>query len=350
MKVVLLAPTPPPAGGIASWTLRMLNTQLKNDWEVVVVDEKVGKERVLFTDFQKRKIVSEILRCFRIWTGLWKALNDKEARIVQACISAGPLPMLRELVSLFLTKMRRRKFIIHYRCTIPNTIHGKIDYILLKLLTDISDSVFVLNSKSKDYLSKLTNTQIHIIPNFVEEKTIADERSINTDIKTIVYVGGVIPSKGCDDIMEIAKHFPGIKFRLIGNVGESIKNMHTPGNVMLTGEKNREGVKNELDNADIFLFMTRFEGEGFSNALVEAMASGLPCIVSDWAANMDMIGNDEGLVVPIHGISEACRAINKLSAIEIRKKVSDSNIQKVRRCYSEKVVTGLYVDAYESIV
>ena len=39
MKTVLLAPTPPPAGGIAKWTMRMLNATLKNGWTVSVVDE-----------------------------------------------------------------------------------------------------------------------------------------------------------------------------------------------------------------------------------------------------------------------------------------------------------------------
>lgn len=40
-KVVLLAPTPPPAGGIAGWTMRMLEANLKNGWKVEVVDEKL---------------------------------------------------------------------------------------------------------------------------------------------------------------------------------------------------------------------------------------------------------------------------------------------------------------------
>ena len=42
MKVVLLAQTPPPHGGIAGWTERMLKARLKNGWEVVVVDEKTA--------------------------------------------------------------------------------------------------------------------------------------------------------------------------------------------------------------------------------------------------------------------------------------------------------------------
>ena len=48
MKVVLLAPTPPPIGGIAQWTVRMMEANLKNGWEVLGVDEKMVGKRELF--------------------------------------------------------------------------------------------------------------------------------------------------------------------------------------------------------------------------------------------------------------------------------------------------------------
>jgi len=55
-----------------------------------------------------------------------------------------------------------------------------------------------------------------------------------------------------------------------------------PTNVKLLGEHGRETIEKELKDADLFIFLTNFRGEGFSNALAEAMAHSLPCIVSDW--------------------------------------------------------------------
>ena len=46
-KVVLLAPTPPPIGGIASWTNRMLMSKLPDGWQIGVVDEKIIGERTI---------------------------------------------------------------------------------------------------------------------------------------------------------------------------------------------------------------------------------------------------------------------------------------------------------------
>ena len=52
-----------------------------------------------------------------------------------------------------------------------------------------------------------------------------------------------------------------------------------------------------------------FPWRSFSNSLAEAMASGVPCIVSDWAANKDMIENKGGIVVPIHSPFDAVEAL-----------------------------------------
>ena len=59
MKVILLAPTPPPAGGIAGWTARMLKAELKNGWTIRVVDEKVIGKRGVFGQSNKRNYVTE---------------------------------------------------------------------------------------------------------------------------------------------------------------------------------------------------------------------------------------------------------------------------------------------------
>lgn len=61
MNVVLLAPTPPPHGGIAGWTKRMMQTNLKNGWKVVVVDEKVTGKRDAYSS-SKRNYFDEVVK------------------------------------------------------------------------------------------------------------------------------------------------------------------------------------------------------------------------------------------------------------------------------------------------
>ena len=153
--------------------------------------------------------------------------------------------------------------------------------------------------------------------------------------------------------MKIAKHFPEITFKMVGKSDEAVENYAKENNlenVVFTGPKDREQVKEELKNADVFLFTTFFRGEGFSNALAEAMAMGLPCIVTDWAANADMIGSEGGCVVEVGDVDGAVKALESMKDAQIRRKQSIANINKVKNEYIDTVVLEQYVDTYEELL
>ena len=122
-----------------------------------------------------------------------------------------------------------------------------------------------------------------------------------------------------------------------------------PKNVQLTGPLPKIQVQNIFQKTDIFLFPGNFVGEGFSNSLVEAMAFGIPCIVSNWAANADMIENKGGFVISPNNVGEIVEAINKLTDYNLRTEISKWNINKVKNNYSEKIITTLYVQKYEEV-
>ena len=96
---------------------------------------------------------------------------------------------------------------------------------------------------------------------------------------------------------------------------------------------------------------TVFPGEGFSIALTEAMAAGLPCIVTDWAANGDMIDDGAGgFVVPVDDVQAAIEAMKKILPAEIRTAQSKYNVEKVKSCYVASKVKEMYVEVYERCV
>ena len=209
----------------------------------------------------------------------------------------------------------------------------------------------LLNKQSEDYIRNLTYTKTVIIPNFVDNAEIFEEHIIREHIKRVLYVGGVIESKGCLDIIEVAKNFPEIEFKLIGNIEEKCKfAAEKISNIVLAGTMPHSKIIDEMNEADVFMFLTFFPGEGFSNSLAEAMAAGLPCIVTDWAANKDMIETDGGSVVPVHGIHEAIQALSYMMDKEIRKKQSNFNISKVRLKYADERVQKQYIDCYEELI
>lgn len=350
MKVVLLAPVPPPSGGIASWTVRMMGASLKNNWKVIVVNERAIGGRTNFGSTAKKRFVIEIIRCFKIWTELVKTLHkNKDARIVQACVPAGTTSLMRELISCFITHLYGRKFIMHFRCTIPNMVKSNLNKKIFKWIINVSDCNFVLNKQSACFMKACSSkANFRIIPNFVNIDELEERKDVRDQIHTVLYVGGVIPEKGCEQIISVAKKVPTIEFRLVGKIGLNVLNV--PENVVLCGELSKQEVQKELKKADVFLFLSYFWGEGFSNALAEAMANSLPCIVSDWAANADMIGEDGGIVIDSKDDQEVIRALEKLQPASIRKEMGEKNREKVKKYYLQEVITEQYVNVYEELL
>ena len=349
-QVALLAPLPPPYGGIAVWTQRMLNAKLPSDWKIAVVDEKVIGDRSVFGKNKKRSFFTEIKRCIGIWKRLVNVLRDRDTKIVHICIPAGIGSLVREIVSASLARAFKKKVVVHFRCTLPNMVSGRLHLFVFKLLARLSDEFFILNRKSADFLMKINSKiKFEIIPNFINESELNEDRVCSENINTALYVGGVIPQKGCDKIIENARFMPQIQFKLVGKIGFDVENL--PANVSLLGEQNRQFVHEELLKADVFLFLSRFAGEGFSNALAEAMASGLPCIVSDWAANADMIENGKGGVVLRDCTTESIiDALKILKDQSVRQDCSLFNIQKVKTEYLEANVVNRYVSCYEKLI
>lgn len=353
MKVILLAPTPPPAGGIAGWTERMLKAKLKNDWEVDVVDEKQIGNRELFSSNKiKRNFGDEWKRCRRIWKDLKMKLSDSEVKVVHSCIPSTTFAMMREYVCACITQRKKKKFIIHFRCTVPNTTKGRLGKIMLRRLCNKSDFIMVLNNQSQNYVQAISKTPCAVIPNFVDVTEAESDYEVRHTIQKVIYVGGVIETKGALEAFELAECFPNIEFEFVGDVPEENRHLAEKyNNIILTGALPHKEVKERLLKADVFLFPTHFYGEGFSNALCEAMAVGLPCLVTDWAANADMIEDGKGgFVVPIHAVCKLVEKLEELKVYEVRKMMSDYNKKKVNRLYSQNVVVDSYIDIYEKLV
>ena len=197
------------------------------------------------------------------------------------------------------------------------------------------------------------NCIVELIPNFVSESEIVNgDREYKEKISDLIYDGGVMAEKGCDVIIEVARELPRINFHLIGSVGPEIKAMEIPANVILYGNKDKSFVQDMLLKSDAFLFLTHFWGEGFSNSLVEAMSAGLPCIVSNWAANADMIGNEEagGIIVDVVSKNSLKEAIQKISDRDIRVKMGNRNSIVAKDNYTSSVIIPEYTNMYNKLI
>jgi len=94
--------------------------------------------------------------------------------------------------------------------------------------------------------------------------------------------------------------------------------------VSLLGRLPPDRVAQVLRRADVFLHTS--SAEGISNAVLEAMASGLPVITTDAGGMREAVrdGND-GFVVPVRGTDEVARSLVALTADgELRRRMGAS--------------------------
>ncbi len=109
----------------------------------------------------------------------------------------------------------------------------------------------------------------------------------------------------------------------------------------------RTDVRELLAAADIFLFTTL--QEGLPRSMMEAMASGLPCVVSKIRGNVDLIEDGKGgYLCPSTDEEAFAQAIKSLAENpELRKQMRAYNLERIKNfdiSVVEKEIRGIYAD------
>ena len=90
--------------------------------------------------------------------------------------------------------------------------------------------------------------------------------------------------------------------------------------------------------ADIFVFPSK--REGLSVALMEAMACGLPCVVSSIRGNVDLIDKYGGTLFNVDSVQSCRNAIKKILKSDL-KLLGNNNLKKVGRFSAVRVIAEL---------
>jgi len=138
----------------------------------------------------------------------------------------------------------------------------------------------------------------------------------------VVTVGNIRRVKGIDVLVRAAgivcRQFPRAIFIVVGNVSEPqyheevqklVCALNVADNMKFIGP--RGNVVQILNQCDVFCLLSR--SEGFSNALLEAMACGLPSVVTDVGGNREALSEGEsGYLVPNEDAAAAAARITTL--------------------------------------
>lgn len=347
-KILLLSPLPPPAGGIGTWTIQYLAWTKKHNISVDIVNiSTIGKRAQKITN--KKNVGDEIKRSIYIFRELKKKIRDFNPTIVHLNTACGKMGIIRDYLCAKMIKKHNIKLVTNYRCNVEDQIgNKKMQLYFLKRLIKLSDSNLVLNYFSKKYIDNFGYGKSLLLSNFISNDfLIKGKKTFDRRINNIVFIGHLQKSKGVFEIIELAKKHPDIKFLLVGPKSKEVEKIETVINVKYLGVLDRNSVFNLLSKSDIFLFPSHTEG--FSNAMLEAMAVGLPIIATNVGANNDMISDQGGFITAVSDVEAMSKAIELMQDPSIRQKMSNWNIEKVKSNYLIDEVMKKLFAIYDTI-
>jgi len=321
MKILFIAPLPPPLSG-HSLAAKIL------------LDELVKHNRVEVVDFKKDVFkqgvysLNRIVQILKILTEIWH--KKKDADVIYLTISQSISGNIKDLITYAICFKIISRMIIH--------LHGggirrlifdryRIFYHLNKFfLKRIGGAVVLGKSLISIFEGMIPQDRIYVVPNFAEDYLLLDPKKIEkkflkTNSLRILFLSNLIPGKGYEELINtymtlkddlkknIRIDFAGgfeskdHKKKFLDKIKDTIA-LHYHG-IVSNGKK-----KELFSNSHLFCLPTYYYYEGQPISILEAYASGCVVITTDHGGISDIFKNG------VNGFE-----VRKKSVVSIKRKI-----------------------------
>ena len=176
----------------------------------------------------------------------------------------------------------------------------------------------------------------------------------------ITAVANIRPVKGLDVLIRAAatvcREFPNARFLIVGRVIDQgyfdklrslVHSLELTKNVIFLGGSER--VPSLLKLSTLFCLLSR--SEGFSNAVLEAMGIGLPCVVTKVGGNPEAIENGHnGFLVPSEDADTAAeRILTLLHDAERRREMGAAAHETVATKFTVQAMLKRWIELYDDL-
>jgi glycosyltransferase involved in cell wall biosynthesis len=244
------------------------------------------------------------------------------------------------------------------------------------------DALVTNSSSIKDFLERIgVRTRIEYIPNGVnlarfhpahsdgdrqEAARIRQNLGIPDTHKVIVIVGAIMPRKGPDKVVaawqRVLTQYPDTHLLFVGprsdihdpklkplgqRLSELIASSGAREKVHFTG--NIENVEDYLRASDIFILAS--DREGTPNSVLEAMATGLPCLVTPYIGISSSIGNanEHYQLVDANAEAIASKLLAMLQNANFRSQLAASGRHFVTQHMDQQTTLDRYAELYQEL-
>lgn len=359
MKIAILVPLFPPKwlAGVEIVTYNIAKYLARRGHEVHVItslDDGLPVESMENGFFVHRIFWRKIrfLGTISFWIKIFLVLKKINPDIVHAQNIGNGIPA-------FLAKKIFKKPYVVYG-------HGSDVYLpwrfkkpISKLVLKNADAVIALTEDMKKAIKKIYNRDVLVIPNGIDLEKFEDlsrvtfrkRWKIEDEEKILTFVGTLRPIKGVEYLIRAMKIIrqknADARLMLVGNGEERekleklVKELILEEYVRFIGKVQNEEVPEYMAASDIFILPSL--SEGFPVTVLEAMASGLPIIVTRVRGLQEIIKDGENgfLVEPKNPEQIAEKVLMLLEDDELRERISKNNKEQAEGYSWESVVARL---------
>lgn len=328
-------------GGAERVLCQLANNFLKKKHDVfIIASYPTQNEYVLDNQIKKiyidesnqnKKSIRQILRL--------RALVKKEKPDV--LISFLPNPNLKMLIATMGLTVKK---VISVRNDPNYEYANTIIKILAKVFYLQADGIVFQTKQAQKWFSKKIQKKSVIIMNQVSELFFSTKR---VEENFFVAVGRLNKQKNYPLMIKafglLVKEHPNVRLRIYGdgeekeNINNLIKKYKLENNISLMGKSNH--INEVLSHAKAFVLSSTYEG--MPNALLEAMAMGLPCIATDCPCGgpeMIIKNGYNGVLVPVDNINSLYEGLKKiLENDEFRIKIALNAKESSKNFYPQKI-------------
>ena len=302
------------------------------------------------------------------WSGFWQARSLMKKNQYDVIHAFFGVPC--GFMALVLGRMFNVPYLVSLRGSdVPGYSHRfKLIYPFLKILIRLvwrKAALVVANSKGLQELALETNKKqpISIIPNGVDTIRFSPNvtRKGEKEAGTIIITVGatrITPRKGIRFLLEavynLRDQYPQVRVEIMGEGSEResleawVKEKDMEERIVFVGRIPADHTPGWYRRADIFVLPSA--NEGMSNALLEALATGLPAIVTDTGGSHELVTNQvNGLYIEKESAASIQEALVKLlDDADMRARFGEASRIKAETLAWENVASE-YMACYEKM-
>lgn len=352
--VCLVAPMPPPQGGISRWTETMCRSSGRYSVDILLVDT-APRWHPVFDRCILRKVLFGWLHLLATEFRLVSALLRRPS-VVHIASSAG-LGVMRDLVMIVSSRLLSVPVVYHLHFgRLPAIAEARsVEWWLCTLAIRAVASIVAITPETRHTIHRcFPRARVECIPNPIDLRELPAPKVGEPSRKTVLYLGWLLPSKGIEDLLAAWSRIAANDWELLlaGPVAtiyqQTITARGVPANTRFVGELDHSRAIEFIAQCGILVLPSHTEG--FPYVVLEAMSLGRPIVATSVGALPEMLSDGCGILVDPRDIDGLALALERLIQCEgLRCELGNRALEKAVREYGIDAVYPKYVGVWRSV-